>query len=603
MTLGTIPSASPAVNFREVDLTGRVPNSPTSIGVFAGNFNWGPVGKPVMVGNESSLVRNFSTPTNTNAVDFHSAAYFLKYTDALYVIREVDGDSADATAAVNAYALADATDAPLVKTEEDFEAQEALLDNFSGDSDGNAVRGHSLIARYPGAIGNSLEVQFCPGDSDGTVFTNWDYEDYFDGAPGTSSYASSRDGKWDEMHVIVIDKDGEISGTPGTILEKFPFLSTASDAKKADGSTNYVKDVINSQSDYIHFASFGSSLAFDSDEWGTATNLGTATTKGTEKVFTDGLSVKTFDFASGANSGSLGTDDYLRAFDEIEDQETIDVDILIAPQLSSAVAQSTVVNDLVTTAQSLRRDCIVVTSPNRTSVVNNTASQIVSDIVDCADRFTTSSYLAIDGNYLKVYDRYNDKYIWIPAASSTAGLMAATDRVAAPWFSPAGTRRGQYLGIQDIAFNPTKAQRDTLYKSSINPIVNLVGEGTMLYGDKTNLRRPSAFDRINVRRLFLKIEKDIVAYARTVLFELNDEFTRAEFVGVVEPYLRDVQARRGVYDYLVVCDETNNTPEIIDNNEFVASIFVKPARSINFITLNFVAVRTGVSFEEVVGTV
>jgi hypothetical protein len=603
MTLGTIPSASPAVNFREVDLTGRVPNDPTSIGAFAGNFNWGPVSKPTMVSNESGLVRNFSTPTNTNSVDFHSAAYFLKYTDHLYIIRELDGDSADATTAVNAYALSTATSTPLVKTKEDFEAQEATLNDFTGDSDGNAVRGHSLIARYPGTLGNSIEVQICPGDSDGTVFSAWDYEDYFDAAPGTSDFAAARDGSWDEVHVIVLDKNGTITGTAGTILEKFPFLSTAANAKKADGSTNYVLDVINDQSQYVHMASFGSSLAFDSDAWGLATNVGTDAVKGTAKVFTDGLTVKTYSFTGGANSGSLGTDDYLRAFDTIEDHETINVDLIIAPQLSSALAQATVVNDLVATAGSLRRDALVITSPNRSAVVNNAANQIVTDIVECADRFTASSYLAIDGNYLKVYDRYNDKYIWIPAASSTAGLMAATDRTAAPWFSPAGTRRGQYLAIQDIAFNPTKAQRDTLYKASVNPIVNLVGEGTMLYGDKTNLRRPSAFDRINVRRLFLKIEKDISRYARTVLFELNDEFTRAEFVGVVEPYLRDVQARRGVYDYLVVCDETNNTPEIIDNNEFVANIFVKPARSINFITLNFVAVRTGVSFEEVVGAV
>jgi hypothetical protein len=603
MTLGTIPSASPAVNFREVDLTGRVPNDPTSVGAFAGNFNWGPVGVPTLVSNESGLVQRFSIPTNINAVDFHSAAYFLKYTDNLYVIRELDGDSADATSAVNAYAMTSPGSTPLVKTSQDFEAQEATLNDFSGDSDGNAVRGHSIIARYPGTLGNSIQVQICPGDSDETVFAAWDYEDFFDGAPGTSSYAAARDGSWDEVHVIVIDAGGEITGTAGTVLERFPYLSTASDAKNADGSTNYVLDVLNSQSDYVHMASFGSSLAFDSDEWGGSSTVGTSTTKGTPKVFTNGLSVKTYTLANGANSGALGTDDFIRAFDTIEDQETINVDIIIAPQLSSAIAQATVVNDLVSTAGSLRRDAIVVTSPNRSAVVNNSATQIVTDIVACANRFTASSYLAIDGNFLKVYDRYNDKYIWIPAASSTAGLMAATDRNAAPWFSPAGTRRGQYLAIQDIAFNPTKSQRDTLYKASVNPICNLVGEGTMLYGDKTNLRRPSAFDRINVRRLFLKIEKDIVQYARTVLFELNDEFTRAEFVGVVEPYLRDVQARRGIYDYLVVCDETNNTPEVIDNNEFVASIFVKPARSINFITLNFVAVRTGVSFEEVVGAV
>lgn len=607
MTLGTIPSASPAVNFREVDLTGRISNEPASIAAIAGNFNWGPVAEPVLITNEAGLVSTFSTPTTTNTVDFHSAAYFLRYADALYVVREVDGDSAGSTTAVNAYALDSASAAPFIKNKADFDLQADTLDNFVGDSAGDPAlsRGHTVIARYPGTLGNSIEVQICPADADSggsAVFDSWAYASSFDAAPGTSAYAAARDATYDEVHVIVIDKNGQITGSAGSILEKYPFLSTATDAKNADGSTNYVKNVINEKSDYVYLASFGSSIASDSDEWGLDAEVGTATTVGTAKSYTDGLSVKTYTLSSGANSGALGTADFLRAHDTLEDPETISVDILIAPGFSSAIDQKTIVNDLVATAGSLRRDSIVVASPNRSAVINNSPSSIVSDIVSTVNGFTASSYLAVDGNYLKVYDKYNDQYIFIPAASSTAGLMAATDRTAAPWFSPAGTRRGQYLGITDIAFNPNKSQRDTLYKASVNPIVNLVGEGTLLYGDKTKLGRPSAFDRINVRRLFLKIEKDISRYARSILFEMNDEFTRAEFVGIVEPYLRDVQARRGVYDYLVVCDDTNNTPDVIDNNEFVANIFVKPARSINFITLNFVAVRTGVSFEEVVGT-
>ena len=607
MTLGTIPSASPAVNFREVDLTGRITNEPASIAAIAGNFNWGPVAEPVLVSNEAGLVSAFSTPTTTNSVDFHSAVYFLRYADALYVIRETDGDSAGSTTAANAYAMSGLTVNSYIKNKSDFDLQIDTIDNFSGDSadDQSLVKGHSVVARYPGTLGNSIEVQICPADADSggsAVFDSWAYAGSFDAAPGTSAYASARDGSYDEVHAIVVDKNGAITGTAGSVLEKYPFVSVATDAKNADGSTNYIKNIINEKSEYVYLASFGSSLAFDSDEWGLSSTVGTATTKGTPKSFTDGLSVATYTLSNGANSGSLATGDYLRAYDEIEDPETINVDILIAPGFASAVDQATVVNDLVATAGSLRKDSIVVSSPNRSAVVGNSPASIVNDVVSCANRFTASSYLAVDGNYLKIYDKYNDQYIFIPAASSTAGLMAATDRAAAPWFSPAGTRRGQYLGITDIAFNPTKAQRDTLYKASVNPIVNLVGQGTLLYGDKTKLGRPSAFDRINVRRLFLRIEKDISRYARSVLFELNDEFTRAEFVGVVEPYLRDVQSRRGVYEYLVVCDDTNNTPQVIDNNEFVANIFVKPARSINFITLNFVAVRTGVSFEEVVGT-
>ena len=262
--------------------------------------------------------------------------------------------------------------------------------------------------------------------------------------------------------------------------------------------------------------------------------------------------------------------------------------------------------DLTTdsTAASLRKDCIVVASPARNDIVNQTsASTIVSNIVATADTFTKSSYLVMDGNFIKVFDKFNDQFINLPAASSTAGIMAATDLNRAPWFSPAGSRRGQYFGITSLLFSPTKPQRDTLYKAGVNPIANIPGAGVILFGDKTKLARPSAFDRINVRRLFLVLERAIARAAEQVLFEFNDEFTRAEFVNIVEPVLREVKGRRGITDFRVVADETNNTPAVIDRNEFVASIFIKPARSINFVTLNFVAVRTGVDFEEVVGTV
>jgi hypothetical protein len=603
MALG-IPSASPAVNFREIDLTGRVANEPTSVGAIAGNFNWGPVEEPVLVSNEAGLVSVFGTPTSTNTIDFHSAAYFLRYSDSLYVIRGLD-DSASATTAVNAFAESTSTvSSPLIKNKADFDLQVASLDNFTGDSDTDPAldRGHTLIARYPGALGNSLAVYICPGDSDATVFDAWAYASQFDAAPGTSSYAAGRSASWDEVHAVVVDTNGAITGSAGTVLERYAYASTATDAKNSNGATNYLPNLINESSNYVHMAAFGSSLAFDSDEWGLSNTVGTATTPGTAKVYTNGLSPKAYTLASGANSGALGTGDYIRSYDLIADADTIDVDLVIAPQQSLSADQVTVTNALVAIATA-RKDCLVVSSPNRSSVVNAAASAIATNITTCANLMSASSYLALDGNYLKVYDKYNDQYIFIPAASSTAGIMAATDNVSAPWFSPAGDRRGQYLGITDIAFNPTKAQRDTLYKASVNPIVNLVGQGTLLYGDKTKLGRPSAFDRINVRRLFLTLEKNIARYAKTVLFEFNDEFTRAEFTNVVGAYLRDVQARRGVTDYRVICDGTNNSSSVIDNNEFIADIYVKPARSINFITLNFVAVRTGVTFEEVVGTV
>ena len=267
--------------------------------------------------------------------------------------------------------------------------------------------------------------------------------------------------------------------------------------------------------------------------------------------------------------------------------------------MTDATAQETVVDDLVTTASSTRKDCVVVTSPASASVVN--ASDPVTATVADVNDYTYSSYLVVDNNWLKVYDKYNDKYIHIPASSSTAGIMAASDANAAPWFSPAGPRRGNYLGVTNLAYTPTKAQRDTLYKAGINPIANMPGQGVLLFGDKTHMNRPSAFDRINVRRLFLVLERAIALAARNTMFEFNDEFTRAEFVSIVEPFLREVKGRRGITDFRVVCDETNNTAAVIDRNEFIANIFIKPARSINYITLNFVAVRTGVDFEEVAG--
>jgi len=244
---------------------------------------------------------------------------------------------------------------------------------------------------------------------------------------------------------------------------------------------------------------------------------------------------------------------------------------------------------------------VVVTSPARSDIIGN-ASPVTASVTT-ANTFTSSSYLIVDNNYLKVYDKYNDQYIWIPAASSVAGIMASTDAVAAPWFSPAGPRRGQVLGVTSLAYSPNQSQRDTLYKAGINPIANIPGQGVLLYGDKTKLARPSAFDRINVRRLFLGIERAVSVAARNVMFEFNDEFTRAEFKNIIEPFLREIQGRRGITDFRVVCDETNNTPAVIDRNEFVCSLFIKPARSINYVTLNFVAVRTGVDFAEVVGTV
>ena len=542
-TMALNPSASPAVVVKEIDLTAVVPGITTPAGAYVGNFNWGPAEEVTLIADETGLVSTFGAPSTSNTIDFHSAAYYLRYSSDLYVVRELGSSAA------NAYDSDNGASAPLVKNYDDFESQEAAL-----DSDG-----HTWVARYAGALGNSLKVSVVgqsAGDSD---FDNWTYVNEFDAAPDSN-----------ELHVVVVDQDGDITGTAGEVLEKYSFVGTASTAKNADGSTNYVNNVINNGSQYV-FA------------------VGTVATGDTSLV-------------NGNNGSALGTAEVLTGFDLFEDTNTVTVDFLIAPGMSSSTDQTTVVNDLVAIASSTRKDCVAVTSPNRAAVINNNGSE-VTDIVSGAANFTRSSYLIVDGNYLKVYDKYNDQYIHIPAASSTAGLMAATSVNAAPWFSPAGTRRGQYLGVTSLAYAANKSNRDTLYKAGINPISNIPGQGILLYGDKTHLARPSAFDRINVRRLFLTIERSIAEAAKSVIFEFNDEFTRSEFAGIVEPFLREIQGARGITDFRVVCDETNNTPAVVDRNEFVASIFIKPARSINYITLNFVAVRSGVDFEEVVGTV
>lgn len=573
----TAPSESPAIVVKEVDLTSGVPNIPTSTGAMVGNFSWGPCDIPTLVSNEATLVGTFGSPDTVNTVDFHTAAYYLRYSNDLYVVR-------DYTSVAKNASDTNASSVPLVTNRDNFDGQIAAL----------ATATHNFIAKYPGALGNSISVSFS-GQGD-AGYTSWAYKSYYDAAPGTSDFAAAAGATNDEAHIAVIDEDGAITGTAGTVLETFPFVSIALGAKTSDGSSNYILNVINTRSQYIWMAGIATATF--------GTNAGSAPTTGLD--FAAGLAVDVnVSLVGGVNSAALGTADFATGFDKFEDPNALAIDFMIAPGMATAADHATVVNDMITTAQSIRKDCMVLASPNRAAVVGQTTSAAAVTAISSAmtsNGFTRSSYLAVDNNYLKVYDKYNDQYIFIPAASSTAGIMAATDNNFAPWFSPAGTRRGQYFGVTSLAYSPNKSERDTLYKAGINPIANIPGQGVLLYGDKTHLARPSAFDRINVRRLFLVLERAISAAAQNILFEFNDEFTRAEFVNIVEPLLRDVKGRRGITDFKLVCDETNNTPLIIDSNQFIASLFIKPARSINFITLNFVAVRTGVSFEEVVGT-
>lgn len=577
-------SESPAITVREIDLSGVVPSVSSSTGAIVGNFSWGPVLKPQKIDNEATLVDKFGAPDTINTFDFHSAAYFLKYTNALQVVRVIDSNGA------NAY-NGGTNPAPIIRDRDHWD-----LSDDAQDSDGR-----TFIAKWPGALGNSLEVQVCPFSAGDSAFTNWSLNDNFDAAPGTSDYATARNATNDEVHVAVVDKGGSFTGTKGQVLETFPFLSVASDAKTADGTSNYIKDVLNNRSEYVWHAGFDSDYSTTA---GSRAAAGTAVDSGDNFALTTGTinAIDRYALANGGNStmatsGSLSK--FLEGYDKFKDKDNIQVDLVIAPRVTSRTASTTIVNNLVSMAQITRKDCVVITSPPVSDVVTTTTP--VANSVLAANTYTSSSYLVVDNNHLKIYDKYNDQYIFIPAASSTAGIMANTDFVAAPWFSPAGPRRGQYLGITSLAYTPTKSERDTLYKAGINPVANLPGQGVLLFGDKTKLARPSAFDRINVRRLFLVVERAIALAARNVMFEFNDEFTRAEFVGVVEPFLREIKGRRGITDFRVVCDETNNTPAVIDRNEFIANILIKPARSINYVTLNFVAVRTGVDFEEIAG--
>ena len=599
-----IKPASPRITISEIDKTAVVPAVGASGGAFVGNFRWGPVEERTLVADEAGLVSVFGAPSNTNTVDFHSAAYYLKYSQTLQVVRENNGGQ-NAHSAITKFAGDSDGNSLVVKNLDHWDntISSAVGEGASATSSG------TWIAKYPGTLGNALTVSICPaGDSAGVDhFTSWTYADDFDGKPGTSAYASRNGASNDEVHVAVIDRTGAISGTVGTVLEKFQYLSVAGGALTPDNSPNYISDVINEQSQYIWNGYFGDDSAFGSDylnlggNWGDTPDVDTATNFGVGTAF-GANDVGTVNLGGGQESGALTTSEYATGFDLFEDKLTTEIDFLIAPYHSSVSNGTTVVNDLVSIAEA-RKDCVVVTSPSVVDIVGKTNAQAATNAVSFANTLTKSSYLVVDNNFFKVYDKYNDRYVNIPAASSTAGLMAATDVVADPWYSPAGQRRGQYRGITALLTNPNQTQRDQLYKASVNPIANIPGTGLVLFGDKTLESRPSAFDRINVRRLFIAVEKSIAEAAKNVMFEFNDEFTRAEFVNIVEPFLRRVRGRRGITDFRVVCDETNNTQEVIDNNQFVASIFIKPARSINFVQLNFVAVRTGVDFEEVVGSV
>jgi phage tail sheath protein FI len=554
---------SPGVNVSEIDLTTIVPSVATSIGAFAGPFAWGPVGEIITISDEVRLADTFGKPNSTNYEYWFSAANFLAYTNNLKIVRAYGiGSTYNATANSSAAGVT-------IKNDDDWD------NNYSG---GANTYGH-FAARYAGAIGNSLRVSV----ADANTYSTWTYSTQFTAAPSTSTYVSNKGGANDEIHIIVVDEDGLFTGTQGTVLEKYAFVSKASDAKDDSGNTNYYKNVLANKSKYIHWLSHPSTV-------GTGTSWGSTANATSFAVMTSNTTVS----LTGGADGTVSTANVVTAYDYFDNAESVDISLVV-----SGPAGQTLADSLISMAET-RKDCVVFLSPEKADCVDNAGSE-VTDIKAYRDTLTSTSYAVLDSNWKYQYDKYNDVNRWVPMNGDVAGLCARTDLERDPWYSPGGLNRGIIKNIIKLAFNPTKTNRDDLYVKGINPVVSFQGEGTVLFGDKTLQSKPSAFDRINVRRLFIVLEKAIARAARFSLFEFNDQFTRAQFVALVEPFLRDVQGRRGITDFKVVCDETNNTGEIIDRNEFVGDIYIKPARSINFIQLNFVAVRTGVSFDEVVG--
>jgi len=634
---------SPGVLVQEKDLTRIIPAVSTSIGAVAFQATQGPLDEVVSISSEQELVSTFGKPNSTTFEGFFTAANFLAYSNSLRVVRVQNSSVSNATESGSAFVVKNTTD---------------YTDNYA---DGSASVG-LWAARTAGAWGNNLRIDSCPsatvyeetakttvndsstsvGDTVVTVtsgtgisagdivnfgdnyeyrvisistndltivrkeepqyFTasdssglhatitdganvrrRWRHYDLFDKAPGTSPYAQANGGSGDELHIVVVDEDGGISGTKGEVLEIFGAVSKGSDAKTPQGSTNYYPDVIYNSSNYIYWMDHNSS----GSNWGSAVS-------GT--TFTSVTTVSEVSLQSGSDGSAATTAQKLSAYEKFADAETVDVGLIMAGN-----GDATHIDNLITVAEN-RKDAVVFASPERSDVVGVANANTQKDnVVGFFNGIRSSSYVVFDSGYKYQYDRYNDVYRYVPLNGDIAGLAARTDLVADSWFSPAGLNRGIVRGAVKLAFNPQKSHRDELYRARVNPVATFPGQGTVLFGDKTGLSAPSAFDRINVRRLFITLEKAIATASKFQLFEFNDEFTRANFRNIVEPFLREVQGRRGITDFLVVCDETNNTGEVIDRNEFVAEIFVKPARSINFITLQFIATRTGVSFDEVAG--
>lgn len=601
---------SPGVNISEIDLTNVVPAVATTEGAIAGVFRWGPEDQRILVTSEQDLANRFGKPASyytdaglttlwTNHETWFSAANFLAYSDALYVTRITDSTAAAATGTnfsakykgklgnsiqvshcvgtanmgvtartdtltIEPYATTGIISGLVANTDPTYLAVGDRVVLSTGielvvSAIATAVTDAGDASKFQRTI--NFDRRYNPADGAqyaSTFSTQWGDADLFDSPPSTTT----------RMHVVVRDIDGGITGTAGTILETFEDIDTAQGAIGADGSTNFSPDVFENRSDWIKCtpaqAVLQASLTFG------------------QATLTTGV--------DGLDEDDVTVGDVIAGYNLYTDPADVDVSLIIQGKAKGSTLANHIINNVCET----RKDCVAFISPE----LDDTT---VANMVDFSNTLTASTFAVIDSGYKYQYDKYSDVYRWIPLNADIAGLCARTDDVRDPWFSPAGYSRGNVKNVVKLQLNPAKAERDVLYKSKINPVITQPGQGTILFGDKTNAPTTSAFDRINVRRLFIVLEKAIGVAAKSTLFEFNDDFTRAQFKNLVEPFLRDVQGRRGIYDFRVVCDETNNTSNVIDSNQFVGDIYIKPARSINFIQLNFVAVRSGVEFSEVVG--
>lgn len=683
---------SPGINTSEKDITTVVAGVSTTETGLVGVFRWGPVDQIVNVSDEAALVRKFGQPTNHNPETFFTGANFLSYGNALNIVRVMESGNANASLnTLSAYANSGTvSSAPAIKNDDDY---------LTTTIDANAM----YVARYPGALGNSMKISVCDsseafsqdisandvgvvssslslvvgsnsatflvqganaanantaantflgkltvGDiviagnttigkqslrvatigtstvagsnasatitfnqpftlssnySSNTITRTWEHANLFDRAPGNSKYMNDLGlTAVDELHLVVTDEDGLISGVPGTVLETWQALSRATDAKGENGSTNYYKTVLNNSSQYVRWGQDRSGAA-------SAVSSSLATSTNTVPLYKSFVGGQ-----DGATEAQIPIGKLALGYDRFKSKAEVDIAILMQGKArgtaadsdsvpsSNSANHSTLANYILSNIAEYRQDVIVCVSPAKADVTTNTDK--AAAVAKYASNINLgTSYGVMDSGYKYQYDKYNDTFRWIPLNGDTAGCLVRTDVERDPWFSPAGQARGQIKNVVKLAWNPDKAERDTLYKAGVNPVITEKGKGTMLFGDKTLIGRISAFDRINVRRLFIVLKKSIAAASEFALFEFNDVFTRNRFVNMVEPYLRDVQGRRGITDFLVVCDETNNTPQVIDTNNFVGDIYVKPNRSINFIQLNFINTPTGVEFSEVVGQV